>query len=72
MNMEMTSYVYPTITEEIFDKNQLNNKSTSSIETYFSTYSYIDNVEISISPFWAFRSPLLVERINISVNDSNE
>ncbi|HCJ52095.1 MAG: hypothetical protein A2898_04870 [Candidatus Kerfeldbacteria bacterium RIFCSPLOWO2_01_FULL_48_11] len=51
-----------------FDRKNLTSKDTYEIQTYFSSFDEVENVEIRFSPFWLRKTPTLADHIEIRMN----
>ncbi len=54
-----------TISHPIFNRQHLLNKDRNDIQRYFAQYSFVSKAEVNFSPFWVFKTPSLVDHIEI-------
>lgn len=55
------------LSSPIFDRKNLTNKDKQEIRTYFLGFDQIKHVDVKFSPFWVFKSPSLLDKIEIKI-----
>ncbi len=56
-----------TLSHSMFDRIKLVNMDRNDVQRYFAQFPKVENVEIQFSPFWVFRTPTLVDNIEVRI-----
>lgn len=69
LKVKFSAAAIPKLSSSIFNRDNIVNKDSQEIQTYFSSFDAIKNVEIKFSPFWVTRAPSLKDHIEIKIKE---